>query len=225
MKSKNIIRGVIVGLYLFCVCWGCISTDAAHTPDAGKTSINNRGTTVVLPFINMAQVFGSNTGVRSPITSKVFVTGIVDNKAEQYMANELYRMIGRREGVKWGVIPDMDRFTRFGKTHEGNGHIQYLRSIGRDEGTDTIMAGYIYAFRNRVGGSYGVEKPTQVIFELVLIRTDTGRIVWQRSFKETQKSLSEDLMKLKTFIKRRGKWISAKEMASGALKEMLKTLP
>jgi hypothetical protein len=83
----------------------------------------------------------------------------------------------------------------------------------------------LYTFRNRSGGDFGVERPSHVEFELLLMQTMSGRIVWQRSFKEIQKSLSEDLLQLKSFIKRKGKWVSAHEMAKGALKEMLQTIP
>jgi 4'-phosphopantetheinyl transferase EntD len=64
-----------------------------------------------------------------------------------------------------------------------------------------------------------------VAFELVLVQTSSGRILWQRSFEEVQKSLSEDLLQLKSFLKRKGRWVSAREMAKGALKEMLETVP
>ncbi len=180
---------------------------------------------MVLPFIDMAKIFGARGGVRNPVTAKVFFTGEVAEDAAGSMTNELYRHIGQERGVKWGTYVDRSLDPKHVSQGPVISHLDQLRSIGRQENADTVLTGYLYVFRDKTGGSYGVEKPAQVAFEMVLIRVDNGRIVWQRSFKETQKSLSEDLTKLGTFFKRGGRWISAHEMGAAALKEMLKTLP
>lgn len=182
--------------------------------------------TVVLPFVDMEQVFGRNVSVRNPVTSKVFVTGAIDEKAALYMTNTLYRLIGRESHLKWGAFQDeQDPSPLFGPFDLKTNHVHQLQALGRRKGADTIMVGYLYAFRDRTGSDYGVESPAHVAFELVLVQSRSGRIIWQRSFEETQKSLSEDLLQLKSFLKRKGRWVSAKEMAKEALKEMLKTVP
>jgi hypothetical protein len=217
ITPRTVITVIVIG-----VLWSCSHTKAPHTEKALKET---RGTTVVLPFIDMARVFGSNTSVRGPISSKVFLTGSVDEKADLFLTNELYRLLGQEKKLKWGFIPQKKIPIHFSVSDRKVLHLNRLKAIGREKGADTLMIGYLYVFRDREGGAYGVEKPAQVVFELVLIRTDTGRIVWQRSYRETQKALSEDLLQLKTFIKRKGRWISAKEMSAMALKEMLKTAP
>ena len=180
---------------------------------------------MVLPFIDMAKIFGARGGVRNPVTSKVFFTGEVAEGGAGLMTNALYKAIGQEKRLIWGTYIDRSLDPKQASQGSGISHLEQLQSIGRQENADTVLSGYIYIFRDKTGGSYGVEKPAQVALEMVLIRVDSGRIVWQRSFKETQKSLSEDLTKLKTFVKRGGRWISAREMGTSALKEMLKTLP
>ena len=179
----------------------------------------------MLPFIDMAKIFGARGGVRNPVTSKVFFTGEVAEDGAGLMTNVLYRHIGQEKGLKWGTYVDRSLDPKHASPGPDNSHLEQLRAIGRQEKADTVLTGYLYVFRDKTGGSYGVEKPAQVAFEMVLIHVDSGRIVWQRSFKETQKSLSEDLTQLKTFFKRGGRWISAQEMGAAALIEMLKTLP
>lgn len=219
---RGIIPRTIISMLFIGVVWGCSHTKAIRADDAQEET---RGTTVVLPFIDMTRVFGSNTSVRSPVSSKVFLTGAVDEKADLFLTNELYRLLGQEKQLKWGFIPQEEMQIHYGASDRKMLHLNRLKAIGREKGADTLMIGYLYAFRDRDGGAYGVESPAQVVFELVLIRTDTGRIVWQRSYKETQKALSEDLLQLKTFIERKGRWINAKEMAAMALKEMLKSVP
>lgn len=218
----GIIPRTIITMLLIGVLWSCGPTKAHHIDTPLKET---RGTTVVFPFIDMARVFGSNTSVRSPISSKVFLTGTVNDKADLFLTNELYRLLGQKKHLKWGFIPQKEMPIHDSASDRNVLHLKRLKVIGREKGADALMIGYLYAFREREGGAYGVESPAQVAFELVMIRTDTGRIVWQRSYQETQKALSEDLLQLKTFIKRKGRWISAKEMSAMALKEMLKTVP
>jgi len=52
-----------------------------------------------------------------------------------------------------------------------------------------------------------------------------GRVLWSGHFNETQRSLSEDLYQLETFIKRKASWITAREMAQAGLEDILDTFP
>lgn len=226
MKHKNTKYGVrfaLIGLLAWAFLCGC-----AHSKpkSSGEPTQASRGVTVVLPFVDMVKIYGSNASVRNPITSKVFVTGIIEEKAALDLTNELYRLIGQETKLKWGAFEDtQDAQELYPLAGAKKDHARRLQALGRREGADTIMIGYLYAYRNRSGGDYGVERPSHVAFELVLMETESERIVWQRSFKEIQKSLSEDLLQIKSFIKRRGRWVSAQEMAKAALKEMLQTVP
>ncbi len=213
---------VCITLLWLCVGWGCAAHGAA--PDT-ETPSKSRGVTVVLPFIDMAKIVGDRGSVRNPVTSKVFFTGEVAEDGAGLMTNALYRMIGQDPGIVWGAYVDRSLAPNQTPQWPQISHLDQLRSIGRREKADTVLSSYLYAFRDKAGGAYGVDRPAQVAFEMVLIHVDSGRIVWQRSFKETQKSLSEDLTKLKTFFKRKGRWISALEMGSTALEEMVKTIP
>ena len=202
--------------------WGCVQYQAA--PEAPQPS-ELRGRTVVLPFVDVANILGYNASFRNPLTSKVSFTGQVDEDGASLMTNTLYRMIGQEKGLVWGRHTDRSLAPKnMDGGHKVN-HLEQLQAIGRNENADTVLAGYLYAFRERIGGAYGVERPARVAFELVLIGVDTGRVVWQGAFKETQKPLSEDLAQLGTFIRRAGRWISARDMGANALKEMLKSIP
>ena len=90
---------------------------------------------------------------------------------------------------------------------------------------DAVVLGYIYRFSQRVGTRYSAEFPASVAFDIYLIDVETGRILWRGNFDETQRPLSEDLFQVGTFIKRKGGWITAKEMAHSALDKIFLTFP
>jgi hypothetical protein len=216
---------VSASLALF-VIWGCAPhRKAPRSNPPPEVRTETRGKTVVLPFVDMTKIFGQSASVRNPLTSKVFFTGQVDEEGAGKMTNALYRMIGPEKGLVWGSYPDGSIDPEIKAGGLKNNFMAQLQSIGRRKKADTVLAGYLYAFRDRTGGSYGVERPAHVAFELVLIGVGSGRILWQRSFQETQKPLSEDITRLGTFLKRGGRWISASEMGANALQEMLKSIP
>ena len=145
--------------------WGC--APSKPTPTEHSATNETRGLTVVLPFIDMAKIYGSNASVRNPVTAKVFVTGQIDEKAALDLTNELYRLIGNEIRLKWGSLqapsntPESSPFGPYGLKAD---HSKHLRDLGRREGADTVMVGYLHAFRNRTGGDYGVERPSHVSF-------------------------------------------------------------
>lgn len=88
-----------------------------------------------------------------------------------------------------------------------------------------LLFGYLYRFEERVGASIGVEKPASVGFDLHLQRVRDGRIVWTAKFDETQRPLSENLLRLGAFLRRGASWVKAEELASVGMDEALRTLP
>ena len=103
--------------------------------------------------------------------------------------------------------------------------IAAIQKAGGRQGADAVLCAYVYAFRNRVGNAYGVETPAMVSFEMNLVSTATGRIVWRRDFTETQKTLNENLLHLGKFLQRKGRWVTAEEMATQAIEDLLASLP
>ena len=89
---------------------------------------------------------------------------------------------------------------------------------------DFIIVGFLFRFEERVGSSIGVEKPASVAFDIHLFRLRDGIEVWRGGFDETQKPLSENLLKIGSFLRRKGTWVTGEELASVGMDEMLKKL-
>ena len=71
----------------------------------------------------------------------------------------------------------------------------------------------------------GVERPASVGFDIHLIRMRDGKMVWVGKFDETQKPLSENLLKIGSFLRRKASWLTAEELSIVGMDEMLKRLP
>ena len=179
---------------------------------------------VVLPFIDLARILGTDTSVRGPITRQVFITDEIAPQGELFMTKTLRRLLQADPEVQWitSMAQDLNFLSQPNSRKE---LIRSLQKVGRQYNADGLLVSYLYAFRDRQGGALGAELPAYVAFEIVLVSVGAGRLVWQQKFAETQEPLNENLFKLGTFIKRKGRWVTAREMATQALKDILETYP
>lgn len=102
-----------------------------------------------------------------------------------------------------------------------------LREMGvnfiEEKGTGRYLHVLLYRFIERKGGNLAVEKPASVGFHMHLIDRDN---VLKKTyvFEETQQALSENLLSIGKFLRRRAKWITARELAEEGVNEGLQRL-
>ena len=102
--------------------------------------------------------------------------------------------------------------------------LSLAQRLGRALGATHIMVGNVWRFRERVGGSMGVETPSSVAFLLYMVDISTGAVVWKGTFNETQRSLSENILDAPAFFKRGAKWLTAEELARDGVNEMFRKM-
>jgi hypothetical protein len=96
--------------------------------------------------------------------------------------------------------------TELGGALEEKG-ISYTRAPGEAYRLEVL----IYRFQERRGGDFSVERPASVGFDVRFF--DRNGLAKCFVFDETQQPLSENVFRFFTFLKRRGKWINAGELA------------
>jgi hypothetical protein len=97
--------------------------------------------------------------------------------------------------------------------------------VGKELNTDFVLVGYVFRFEERVGSSIGVDRPASVGYEMHLLRVRDAVNVWRGGLDETQQPLSENLLKMGSFLKRKASWVIAEELASLGMDEILKKVP
>jgi hypothetical protein len=191
------------------------------------TAVSGIEKIVILPFEDMASVYGENQDVRCPICGKVFTTGKVSQGAADMLTEHLFGILNQRKDIQLipssnaqGVMSDL-----LAESHKELNEKELAIETGRILHADAVLAGFLYRFQERIGTEYSVESPASVAFDLHLIRVKDGQVVWSGHFDETQQPLSNNLFQLRAFLQRKAKWVTAKEMAISALEDMLKTFP
>jgi hypothetical protein len=99
------------------------------------------------------------------------------------------------------------------------------QTVGKMLGADFMAVGSVWKYRERVGGARAVSSPASVAFALHLVDVQGGNVIWSKSFVQTQRSLSENILDAKAFFDQGAKWLTADELASYGVKEILKEFP
>ena len=202
---------------------GLAEEAAPGLPPAGET----RRTLLLLPFKNIAAIYGFSGNIRSPINGRVFLSGPVEDKAALFMDAKLHALLIEKEAFSLMASErggDMVRALADRHSQPLPERDAWLEA-GRALGADAVLGGFIYRFKDRTGRDYGVDEAASVAFDLHLIRVADGRIQWSGRFDETQQPLSNNLYNIKKFINRGGKWVTSREMATGGLKSMVANMP
>ena len=162
---------------------------------------------------------------RCPLCGATFMAEPVSGDVAEVMTVSLFSCLEKNQ--KYTLVPPGQAKGVYSTILSQNltiGIKDMLQKTGKSFSSDAVLFGYIYRWTERLGTEYGVESPASVAFDLHLISTDTGSILWKDSFKKTQLSLSENLLDLSTFIKSKGKWLTAQELAYIGLESMIKCI-
>jgi hypothetical protein len=179
-------------------------------------------TVVIVPFENLAERYEPDTGVRSPISGRVFVTGPATAAADRFLTDLLVSHV--RRDTAFEILPTDDPAVNPNAFDEGRGRdaqrLERLSQNGRRLGADAVFAGHVYRFRERVGGGFSVESPASVAFEIYLIDCRQPRVLWSAVYDYTQQALSDNLFGLGNFWRRGGRWVTAAELATAAMEDI-----
>ena len=166
---------------------------------------------------------GENPGLfRCPICGATFMAEPVSETTAKEMTVDLFNYFKKKE--KYSLIPPGQAkgvYSTILAKRVTISLIDMLKETGKSFSSDAVLFGYIYRWRERIGTKYAVNSPASVAFDLHLVSTDTGSILWKGSCNKTQVSLSENLLDLSIFIRSGGKWLTAKELAYIGLEELI----
>ncbi len=175
----------------------------------------------VLPF--EAACPGGETGYFScPV--RELIAGEIAPQAPQVMDELLRAILSGRPGFRLVSRGEFEGLWERALAEVHNPTpAEIVKALGQELGTEAILYGKIFRFRERKGRGYAVESPASVAFALVLFETRSGRILWKGWFDETQAPLNQNLLKIRLYGGVR--WLTAKELARKGLEKILKDFP
>ena len=221
MISRSIFRRWVLLLVCCTSVWACRSSGPVTQLSGTVTGTEK---VLVLPFQNMAWLYGEDVSVRSPLTGQAFMTGPVAEGAELLLSDLLVDAL--RQQTAFQTVPSGDApgvLNALKDTAEARrSPLKTLSQTGRMLNADLVFQGYLYRFKQRMGKDYAAESSASVAFDLYLIDSREQKVVWYAFFDETQQALTDDLRFIGTFFRRGGRWITAEEMAGEAMQDIFK---
>ncbi|MBW1681211.1 MAG: hypothetical protein JRJ35_03335 [Deltaproteobacteria bacterium] len=211
---------------LFLAMAGC-TPGAARGPGAAITTGDMERVAVV--GFRSALSPGEPSGVvRDPLTGSIFHAEPVPERVVRRMTRALMDRLTQRGGFVW-LPPGQVRGVISAVVGEDRGlslnSRQMLQAVGRALRADGILVGHVYRWKDRAGTDYAVNRPASVAFDLLLVRTRDGRVLWRDKYDKTQRSLSENILDFSTFFRGGGKWMTAEELVLMGLGRVLSRMP
>ncbi len=179
----------------------------------------------ILPFL-IERVEDPTRGAVCPICKRIYRKGEILSGSQNTLAQLLQEKIEAIGTFK--VLPIEKVEEAFSQTEKREFEIKPMRSsiqLGKALNMDFIFIGYLFRFVERIGSHLGAERPASVGFDIHLIRLKDEKMVWEGRFDETQRPLSENLFKIGSFVRRKASWLTAEELSSVGMDEMLKRFP
>jgi len=180
----------------------------------------------LIPIFKGTLTSSVDASLECPICNLTVGMEDMEPDADSVLTNLVQHALERKYGQR--VVPPskvLGAFMEVPKDETKDTPLTLARKTGRALEATHVMVGLVWRFRERVGGSMGVESPASVGFVLHLVDVEAGQVVWRGAFQETQRSLSENILDAPTFFKRGGKWLTAAELADSGVEKVFQKLP
>lgn len=132
------------------------------------------------------------------------------------------RQNGRRVFVPQSKTKQCQQATKFGSG--STAAVDYWANVGQCLNVDFVLVPQLLYWKERVGGAAGATEPASVTFDLFVVNVKDNSITSWHRFNETQVSLTDNLLTMPEFFKRKGRWLSALELAEGGILHSLKSV-
>jgi hypothetical protein len=126
----------------------------------------------------------------------------------------------------WDVVPEEDAqqaMSSLPPTSLANMDRNAL-ALGHQVSADKVLYGSVERYTERVGYSYAAASPASVNFTLRFVDLGTKQIIWSAKYAKTQKSLSQNILHLPSFLQNQARWVKAIDIASQGVGEAISDL-
>ena len=216
-RFRKIFRRLVSALGVVMLLTGCVDTRVKTDQAVTMSDIK---TVLVLTFSDESAIHGEKGLIKCPLCGNYFEAGQVPPDASDRLTQLTADILRQHSNA---VILVQDRTINHGA--EQIPERQIITRAGQSVGADAVLTGYIYRYDDRIGTNLAVRSPASVALSVHLIRVVDGVDLWSGYVDETQQSLAEDLFKASDFFRRKGRWVTADEMADAGLEQIFESFP
>lgn len=218
------LRIALASALAFVLCLGVCPVAAAQTDSAtAPLSLEKIG---LMPFFKGS--FGSSITetLICPVCDLAYDPESLSPDCDKVLTQYVQEALEKKHGHR--VVPQpitVKTYAQLRLDERRDTPLALSQKVGRLLGANLMAVGSVWRYRERKGGSRAVESPASVSFALHVVDVESGKILWSKSFVETQRSLSENILDAKAFFERGAKWLTADELAFDGVKQIFKEFP
>jgi hypothetical protein len=198
--------------------------DQPMLPETGRESIT------VMPFLRGKHGSRIDKAINATLDCAVsqlrFNTHDVGSGADttltRYMQEALRQQLGERLIPLEKVYRAFEGLTR---DHTIDTPRSLAKRLGERLKADHVIIGTVWRYREKVGTARASSSPASVAFVVYIICVTDGRLLWKTAYSRTQKALSDDILRARTFFKQGARWLSVDELARYGVNEVVEKFP
>lgn len=216
-KTVVITAFAAMALFLLCVC-GPAAAQSGRMPKIDKFA--------VMPFIIAQPDTADAPAATCAITGGCFSSSAVPPEAVNIMNNLLDDRLHKVTDIPF--VP-ADQTGLVARSMIGRdiwlAQREDVAKLGRKLKVDAVLIGAIYRWRERVGSAAAAETPAAVTFELALVLSQDGSLLWTASWDEVQKPLTDNWLNIGDYLRHGIKWFTVKQFAAIGLDTVMQRFP
>jgi len=228
-KSRSMVAGAVVGLFIFILFLPALSHPQEHLQQPlqqEEERIVPRQKVAIIPFLIVEPQMRGQRVVKGLWGNFFFRTGEVPMRAGSEVTAVFQRQLNRLNRCE--VIP-LDQAQAAAEGVDPEAFVQdpigVAQQIGGELGLYAVVIGGVYRFEQREGSALGVQSPASAAFDAHLVRVSDKKVLWSGRFDETQHSLSENALKIGSFLKGGAQWVTVERWAAIGVESILRTFP
>jgi len=229
-KSRSkAVGAIIVGLFIVILFLPALSRSQVQEPQPlqqKEKRIVPLQKVAILPFLIVTPHEEGQRVVKGLWGNFFFRTGEVPMRAGPEVTGIFQRQLNRLGRCE--LIPrDQAQTAAEGADRDAfrQDPLGVAAQIGGELGLYAVVIGGVYRFEQREGSALGVQSPASAAFDAHLVRVSDKKVLWSGRFDETQHSLSENLLKVGSFIKGGAQWVTVERWTEIGVESVLRTFP
>jgi hypothetical protein len=215
MRSKNSI------LFLLTLCLVFASACQRRVAATEPTKMNPQFTVAVAPFTVAHENWDLLTGYMPDKVTSPKADALIDLDDALFKAMHVTPERNVIAGAKAKSCvdsvhrsPDQSRTTT----------LKYWQEVGKCLDAQYLLVPIVVNWKEREGSAVGSTSPAWVILDLYLINVKTGGLVNHFHYDYQQQPLTDNILDMDKFLKRRGQWVTATDLAREGMEKGLKEL-
>jgi hypothetical protein len=202
--------------------WGAHREGASDS----KAALEGIGSILVIGFRPVIFSGRQPHMVRHPLTGESRSADPVPEGVADKLTSGLFDRLTRTGGFQFLSPRDArSQISASDSASRVSGDLDLYLRIGESLSADAFLAGYVWKWKDRKGAEFAVESAASVDVDLYLVSLRGKGVVWKFEYDKTQQSLAENLLDLNTFLRAKGRWLSAFELAELGLERMVESFP